>query len=244
MENRRPSTLGPDCAQSGDRGFPDERVVRPAGEVDEPFDDLAARRLVFARCPCRHLHHGRVGVVEQRQQVDPGVRSGDLSGAASYGSTGILECRGQHLIGQLTEPLERTQCGGTNRRLVRVERTSSGVDVTGVTGERHLPARRPGGHSFSRPVSVTTMYASAKATTVASSTPMTMAIPELATIAQIRRIGPDRLLSGTVVSAMPTGTHGRRMIGALRGVRGVALAFLRQPARTSATMASATIHPA
>ena len=46
------------------------------------------------------------------------------------------------------------------------------------------------------------------------------------------------------VSAIPIGTHGRRTMGALRGTRGTALAFFRQPARTNAAIASPAIHPA
>ena len=69
-------------------------------------------------------------------------------------------------------------------------------------------------------------------------------MPELATAAQTRRSGPDRLSSGAVVWAIPTGTHFRRTIGSLRGVWAVALAFLRQPTKISANTASPAIQPA
>ena len=89
-----------------------------------------------------------------------------------------------------------------------------------------------------------TTNARPNARTVASTAPMTIAMPELATTDQSRRIGPGRLYSGTVVSATPIGTHGRRTSGGLRGVLGAALAFLRQPAKTSAATARPAIHPA
>lgn len=73
---------------------------------------------------------------------------------------------------------------------------------------------------------------------------MTMAMPEPATTAQIRRTTPGRRCSGVGVSAMPTGSQGRRMIGSLRGDRAVALAGLRQPASTSASIARPAIHAA
>jgi len=82
------------------------------------------------------------------------------------------------------------------------------------------------------------------ARTIAVTAPITMAIPDPATTAHTRRTTLGRRYSGVVVSAMPTGSNGRRTIGSLRGVRAVALAVLRQPARASATIASPAIHAA
>jgi len=69
-------------------------------------------------------------------------------------------------------------------------------------------------------------------------------MPVLATAAHNRRNNPGRLCSEVVVSAIGTGSHWRRRIGSPRGVRAVALAFFRQPARTSATIASPAIQAA
>lgn len=88
-----------------------------------------------------------------------------------------------------------------------------------------------------------TTYPSANAVMIAITAPITRASPVPATIAQIRRNGPGRRYSGTVVSAMPIGSQRRRRVGP-RGTRGAALAFLRQPASTRATMANPAIHPA
>ena len=89
-----------------------------------------------------------------------------------------------------------------------------------------------------------TRNADPKAITIANTAPITIAMPEPATSAQSRRSRLGRLYSEVVVSATPIGSHDRRNIGSLRGVRGVGLAVLRHPARTSANMASPTIHAA
>ncbi len=83
-----------------------------------------------------------------------------------------------------------------------------------------------------------------KAITMAKTAPMTIAKPEPASAAMTRRIGPGRLYSVVVVSAMGTGSQERRTIDSPRGERGVALAFLRHPARASATIASPAIQAA
>ena len=89
-----------------------------------------------------------------------------------------------------------------------------------------------------------TRYAVPNAIVIASTVPMTIAMPELATAAHTRRSGPVRLYSDVVVSAIGIGSHGRRRIGSPRGERVVALAFFRQPARTSAIIASPAIQAA
>jgi Lon-like protease len=80
--------------------------------------------------------------------------------------------------------------------------------------------------------------------TIALTTPMTTASPALATAAQTRRSGFADLYSGTVASAMPIGTRSRRSLVGVLGVRGKALAFLRQPEKIRAAMASPAIQPA
>lgn len=89
-----------------------------------------------------------------------------------------------------------------------------------------------------------TTQAAPNAITIALTAPMTTPIPALATAAQTLRSGPTRRSSGTVASAMPIGTRGRRNFGSTRGVLGTGLAFFRHPASTSAAMARAAIHPA
>jgi Lon-like protease len=79
---------------------------------------------------------------------------------------------------------------------------------------------------------------------IALTTPMTIPSPALAIADQIRRNGLGALYSGTVASAIPIGTRGRRSFGCVRGVREIALTLLRQPANTRAAMASPAIQPA
>ena len=65
-----------------------------------------------------------------------------------------------------------------------------------------------------------------------------------ASVPYARRNGPGRLYNVVVVSAMGTGSQERRTIDWPRGERGAALAFLRHPAKASATIASPAIQAA
>ena len=99
-------------------------------------------------------------------------------------------------------------------------------------------------HCFNRSVRVITSQLVANAMVIASTAPITMEMLEAASTAHSRRSSPDHLYGMAAVSGAGAGAHGCAPICAPRGVCRVALAFLRQPARTSASSASPAIQAA
>lgn len=93
-------------------------------------------------------------------------------------------------------------------------------------------------------VNVIITYPTPNAIVIAVTAPITIASTEPATTDHSRRSSPGWECNGTAASATSIGVHGRRNNGSPRGIRTDALAFLRQPVRTRATIANPAIQAA
>ncbi len=181
------TTLVADGTERGDRRLADESVAGRSGERDEPVEDGCAVRLVFAARPCRHFDDRRVVVVEGADEIDGGMMRGDLRGPSSNRPVGIAERACQHGVVEGGQAFQGAQRRRPHVRVVAVEAAAGGGGIAFVAGDGHLAPRRRPGHCLRRSVMVVTSQARPNAVTVAITTAMTIARPELATTAQIRR---------------------------------------------------------
>ena len=155
-------------------------------------EDRVAHRLALAARPRRDLDHGDVVVGEEREQLDVGVRCGQLGGAAA-------DARGPGRASPRSGPVSsavpsrsrapraaiRTLASGLARPAVAVARSDECPAMT--TSRRLGPVIAA---RLSRLVSRTTVHATPNATTVAAMAPVTMASPPLAMAAQHPADGP------------------------------------------------------
>ncbi len=115
------------------------------------------------------------------------MAGGDRDGSPPHRRVGIAERRPQAVVGERAEALQGAEGGGPHVAIGRRQPGLGRGHVAGVAGEGD---GAPVDHRFSRSVSVTTIHARPNPVTVATSAPITMARPELATAAHTRRSGP------------------------------------------------------
>ena len=180
----RSSPIAPSAATAASRT---ERVVGRSGEGDQPLEDGRAVRLVLAARPCRHLDDGRVVVVQRADEVDVGMVRGHLGSAPPDGAVGVGERPREHVVVEDADALQGAQRRCPHGRVVAVQSTPSRGGIAPVAGDGDVAPGGRGGHCLSRSVMVVTSQARPNAVTVASTTPITIARPEPATTAQIRR---------------------------------------------------------
>ena len=91
-------------------------------------------------------------------------------------------------IGKHAESLQGSERGGTHRGISVLQTSGGGGDVARVSGDGDRTAI-DGRHCLRRSVRVITTYAVPKAIVIATTAPITSAMPELATTAHKRRRG-------------------------------------------------------
>ena len=185
----RSSPIAPSAATADSRTSGSSPRPAPPASASRRLELVVGDSLVLAARPCRDLDHGRVDVVQQRDQRDVDVAGRDRGRPAAHGGVAVAERCHQFVVAEAAESLERAQRAGAHGGLGRIEAQPGRRLVAGVPGRGDRPPGRLG-HCLSRSVSVVTIIASANAVTVAMTAPMTMARPPLATAANSRRIGP------------------------------------------------------
>jgi hypothetical protein len=102
------------------------------GEGDEDGEDLVGDLFVFAARPRRDFDDRRVGVGEQRAEVDATVVGGDPCRPPAHGRVGVGERRYEATVVELAEPFERSECRCPYRRIVVAQCLVGRGRITGV----------------------------------------------------------------------------------------------------------------
>lgn len=235
-----------DGPQRCDRRFAHQRVVVRGGQLHERFD--GRDRDLFATGPRRRLDDGGLGVGEQRQQVELRPLGRERDRTATNARMRVVARGDDVVVGEASHTAERTERQLARHRVGVAEGRARGRFVGGVPGDREVAPAMLGGHCFSMFVRVMTSHDMPNPTMVAMMAPTHTANPRPDAAAHTRRAREGGATMGVSTSARGTAsaTAPRALRGLLdpRAGSALALAGLRQPVATSATMASPAIQPA